>query len=346
MSWNRHLSVVVTILVILAVPASGAIAQEKKTKITLGIGQAMVYMAAFVADGAGYFKGENLDVDMVPLASGSQLTAALVGGSVDVIMLSPDNIIRSANKGLHLRAFASMYDAYPNSIALSNKAIEKAGITDSMSTDEKIKRLAGLRIGISTPGSGADQFIRTLLKMRGMNPDTDLTIQPFGDGAGMLAAVESGVADGASVSPPWSDLVGGRGIGKIIIDPSRGDVPEYNNFPFIVLAALPGAMERDRDMLTRMTRAIAKAIKLVRDHPDEGRRVTRKYFSDMEETLFDASYNKMRIGLPKKTFISEDEVAAIVKTMNISSTPSVTANYQDIVYTDIAKQVDAEVFGP
>jgi NitT/TauT family transport system substrate-binding protein len=81
-------------------------------------------------------------------------------------------------------------------VALSNEAIEKVGITPDMKIDEKIKRMQGLKIGMSSSGSSTDTLIRALFLARGYDPDKVVNLQPLGNGAALLDAFEKKLIDG------------------------------------------------------------------------------------------------------------------------------------------------------
>jgi NitT/TauT family transport system substrate-binding protein len=335
----------IALAIIVALSSGASFGQTKRTKINLGVASSLIYMTAFVAQGGGFFEDEGLDADFVFLGSGPRLTAALVGGSADMIMLSLDNIVRSSAQGLQMSAVANLFGVYANVLALSNAAIERTGMTDAMTTDEKVRRLRGLHIAISNPGSGTDQFLRTLLLLRKLNPDTEIAIQPLGEGAAMVSAAEHGLVDGFVTNAPWPDLYVSRGLGRIVIDPASGQVPEYKDFPFIVLAALPADLEGKREQITHAIRALAKASKLIRDDPERARTITRGYFKGMEEPLFDLAFKKLSAGVPRRLTITEEQLATTVGTMNAASSQPVRADYHTIIATDISTGVDREIFG-
>jgi NitT/TauT family transport system substrate-binding protein len=83
-----------------------------------------------------------------------------------------------------------------------------------MPVDEKIRRMKGLRIGITSPGSTTDTTARTLFKARGMDPDQTVQLLPLGGGSNMLAALEKGAADGFVWSAPQPQIAVQKGIGE------------------------------------------------------------------------------------------------------------------------------------
>jgi NitT/TauT family transport system substrate-binding protein len=328
---------------LLALGGMAADAQTKLTKTTLGLGTAaVVYIGPYVAQAAGLFKEEGLDVELIHLGSGPPLTAALVGGSVDMILPTSEQVVRASSQGLPLVALANVFGVYTNAVALSNAAIEKAGITTSMSVDEKVQRMRGLRLAISAPGSSTDQFIRTLFLARKLDPDREITIQPFGEGGAMLAALEHGVVDGLVTSPPWPDLVAGKKLGKIVVDPVTGEVPEYRDFPFITLAVLSQNIAEKQAQSRSVMRALAKACRLIRERPDEARELARGYFKSMDESLFRITFDKLRSGVPEKLAISAEQLDAVARTSSMASKQPIAADYAAMVSSETAGEVDRQ----
>ena len=132
-------------------------------------------------------------------------------------------------------ASATAFDVYPIALVLSNDAVKRLGITDTMSIDEKIKRVKGVRIGITSPGSSTDEFMRTIMLVRGMDPSRDVQLQPIGIGAPMVAAMQAGSTDGFAFMSPFTNIAVSSGIGQIIADPMTGELPEYRDVPYQVI---------------------------------------------------------------------------------------------------------------
>ena len=132
---------------------------------------------------------------MIDTNSGTRQAAAVMGGTGEIGQFSFPHVIKSAAKGGGLVAIGTGYDAYPIQLVLGTGAAAKAGITAAMPVDERIKRLKGMKIAISAPGASTDLFMRTILVVRGIDPDKDLSLQPVGSGAPQLSALEAGVVD-------------------------------------------------------------------------------------------------------------------------------------------------------
>ena len=136
-----------------------------------------------------------------------------------------------------------------------------------MPADEIVKRLKGLKLGITSPGSTTDTMARTLFKARGMDPDQMVQLQPLGGGSNMLAALEKGLTDGFVWSAPQPQIAEKKGIGVIVIDPFERTVPEVIDVPYEVMALNKATIKENEDVIRKSIRAMTKGMKFAQEHP-------------------------------------------------------------------------------
>lgn len=316
----------------------------QKIKVAIGA-SGLYFITHFVAEGAGFFKQEGYELDTIDVTTGPRQVAAVMGGSVDIAPLGLQLVVQATSRGGNIIAISSGYTILPMSLVLSNDAIKRTGITPTMSTDEKIKRIKGLRIGITGPGSGTDDMARTLTGTRGLDPDKDITIQPLGNGDNMLAALEKGATDGFVFTSPIPETAVARGIGQIVVEPLNGDVPEATNVPYIILATNPQTMEAKKPMLQAAVRAWTKAMKFTHDNKEEARRIVRGYFKQMDAAVFNAAFDKYVKGVPTHPVITEADVKKVATWMSLSKKTAIDANYSTIVAPQMAQEIGKSILG-
>lgn len=318
--------------------------QLQKMKVAIGA-SGLYFIVHFVAEGGGFYKKEGYELDTVDLTTGPRQVAAVMGGSVDIAPLGLQLVVQATSRGGNIVALANGYSILPMSLVLSNAAIKKVGIEPGMSTDEKIKRIKGLRIGITGPGSGTDDMARTLALVRGLDPDKDITIQPLGNGDNMLAALEKGLTDGFVFTSPIPETAVARGLGQVIVEPLNGDVPEASNVPYIILAANPQTIEAKRAMLMAAVRAWTNAMTFTHQHKEEARRIVRTYFKQMDEAVFNAAFDKYVKGVPTHPLIAEESVKRVAAWMSLSKKTAIEANYATVVAPDLAREAGKALLG-
>jgi NitT/TauT family transport system substrate-binding protein len=328
------------------VPATIPAAAQPTEKLKVAIGASGLYfLVHFVAEGAGFFKSEGLELDTIDVTTGPRQVAAVMGSSVDIAPLGLQLVIQAQSRGGDMVAICAGYDIMPMSLVLSNEAVAKVGIKPGMSTDEKIKLIKGLRIGITGPGSGTDDMIRTLVSVRGLDPDKDIKILPLGNGDSMIAAMQKGLTDGFVITSPFPETAVARKLATIVAEPLMGEVPEAQGVPYIVMGTSRATLAAKRPQLVKAVRAWTKSMKFMQENKDEARKVARHYFKSMEEPVFNAAFDKYLRGVATQPLIPPENVERVNKWLTLAKKTKIEAKYEDVVYPDIAREVGKEILG-
>jgi sulfonate transport system substrate-binding protein len=321
-----------------------ASAQQKLDKLTITSGgEGMHYFPFYVARGGGFFAKEGIDADWVNVNSGTRQAASIMGGSADMTPMAFLHVIKARGEGADIVAIGDEFDVYGMTIVLSNEAIARKGIKSDMSIDEKVKRLEGLKIGISSPGSSTDALIRSVLLARGYDPDKTVSLLPFGAGTSILAAFEKKLADGVVYVAPIPEIIEQKGLGKTIINPFKNEVPELVNVPYVVIATSRATLEKKPDLMRRAMRALAKAMDFAQTHPTETAKIMRQYFPDLDEALFQTVVETYRKATPRSPVLTREQVDKTVAWMNIGAKTKVSAKFEDVVDDRLAKEALANV---
>lgn len=334
-------------LAVAAIEYGPAIAQQTPLrKITLApAGDGLHFTPLHVAINGGFFKQEGLEVDWVNVASGPRTAAAIMSGSAHLAPLGFFEVIKTAMEGGNLVALSTEYNTYAMTLVLSKDALAKTGITENMPIDEKIKRLNGLRIGISSAGSSTDAFARSLFLARNLNPDQQIKLQPIGDGAAIYAAFERGLTDGFVWSAPMPELAVVKGLGQIAISPFRNEVPELKDVAYGVLVTSRETLAKEPALLRSAIRAYTRALKLIKENPEEARRLVRMRFPDVDEGAFNLAFDTYRRGIPDTAVITPEQVQHTVDWRNLGAKSPITGKYETVVAPEIAKEAMKDVFG-
>lgn len=314
-------------------------AQPKLEKLTITSGgDGMHYFPVYVARGGGFFAKEGIEVDWVNVGSGTRQAASVMGGSADMSPMAFFHVIKAKGEGADLVAISSIFNVYGMTIVLSNEAIEKSGIKSGMPIDEKVNRLKGLRIAISSPGSSTDALIRSVLVARGHNPDTMVSLQPFGSGTSILAAFEKKLSDGFVYVAPIPEIVEQRGIGKSVIDPFLNEVPELRGVPYVVMVTSRETMAKKPDLIRRAMRALTAAMAFAENNPKETAKIVRPYFPTLDEAVYATVFERYRKASANTPVLTQDNLDRTVAWMNIGVKSKVTAKFEDVVAPEPARQ--------
>lgn len=318
-----------------------ASAQSQREKFTIvAVGAPLHQMVLYVAQYAGYFTEERLDLDSVVVNGGTRVVAAVQGGA-DMGYLGCSEITTAAAQGSPLVIIGNGYDKYAVTLVLSKEAMAKAGITPKSPLDDKVKALSGLRISITSPGSTTDLLIRSLLLARGMDPDRVVTLQPLGDGAAQLAAFQRKLTDGFVFGAPFPQIAVSRGLGEIAIDPFEETIPEMKGMIYLCFATTRDTLAKKRGVLLAGMRAMTRAIKLLRDDPMAARQLLRKHYPDLDEAIFNQAFASYVKGVPASPVVTPEELKATLAWRNIGVKDPKVIAFDQVVVPDISQQVES-----
>ena len=190
--------------------AALAIAAPEKPKVTIAVGgkASLYYLPLTLAEQLGYFKEEGLQVDIIDFAGGAKALQAMMGGSADVVSGGFDHVMVMRAREQNLRAFV-LQGATP-AISLG---IAKARAAQYKSP----KDLAGMKIGVSAPGSSTHAFVNHLLASVGLAPDS-VSIIGVGTGPGAVAAMQSDQLDAIANIEPAMTMLEKSGAIKVVVE--------------------------------------------------------------------------------------------------------------------------------
>ena len=321
-------------------------AQNPRTRVTLTMGgDGLQFLTQHIAVRGGFMAQEGLDAQTLDVGSGPRQVAALLGGSSEFSSLGLIHVIKANAEGAPLVAISTVFDVIDIQIVLSNAAVQKSGITTAMTADEKVKRLSGLRIGISSPGSTTDTYVRSLFKARGLDPDKTLQIQPMGGGSNMLAAMEKGVTDGFAWGAPQSQMAVSRNLATAVINPFNGEVPEVAGVPYLVLVTSKQTLEQKPEVIRSAVRAFTRAMKFARENPEGARALVRQQFPDIAESLFNKIWEDYRKGIPATPVIGSEQLKKTVNWLNLTAANRMNPDYATVISADIARAAATDILG-
>jgi len=253
----------------LSIAPRPALADDTLTVMEASIAPTLYDIMDIVAERAGFFKDEHLDV-VEQHVNNPSAAAQLVGtGKGDICALSFEAVLQGYEKGLKLEYFFVHAARYTNEI----------GVLD----DSPIRTLADLKgknIGVINIGSAGEVTAQLMLEGVGIKP-TDVTYSPIGVGAQAYQAVIDKRVD--AVGYPTGEIVPmsvttGKKF-RAFRDPILSDVPNSG------YATTPATLQSKADALKRFSRAIVRAAIFARENPQ----VAARWFLEKFGTKFTAA---------------------------------------------------------
>ncbi|WP_306215494.1 ABC transporter substrate-binding protein [Actinoplanes sp. RD1] len=259
-------------------PATGADAMR------LGVGQisnSVAFFPLFVAEENGSFAAEGLTLGERPrLGTGAKLAAALQSGSIDVgagVMTDAFNLFKINPE---MRVVAALVTEYYVDI-IAGPGIAATAADGPLAA--KVQALRGKKVGITGPGSGTEALLTYLLKQQKLDARTDVTMVNLGaDASASLGALKAGRVDALSFFQPIGQQAEAQRIGRILISPARGDVPELRGALHGVAFTTQQVLDRKGPAVAAFVRALASAEQAIHGDAAAVGRLLQKYQTTMD----------------------------------------------------------------
>jgi ABC-type nitrate/sulfonate/bicarbonate transport system substrate-binding protein len=266
-SMNRVLAGVLALALLAPAAATPAFAQTKPT-IRLGyICGGMNPMIAELGLNDGAYQRAGLDVEKECFTAGAPAIAALIGGSVDVFVGSPEHALRAQSRGIDVKIFGCIQNAVGYALVV------KAG-----STFKTLDDLKGQTVAITAPQSLSDTGLRQGLLAAGINPDRDLSIIAAGSGASMVAALETDRVAAGMVSPPELQRLVDTKKYRMLYDPQF-------DYPGIVIMSRADFASANAGAMQTFVRVLEAETVSARTTPAVAAATMNKEFPDIDPAL-------------------------------------------------------------
>lgn len=234
-----------------AKPAESAPAKPKEiAKIRIGDRPFVSQLPYHIANDEGLFAAEGIEVSFTMFATGTQNTAALMAGEVDVTASNEESTLNLIGRGADIKAVLTT-----SYIPKNNKshAIFVAKQLYDSGTVRKPTDLKGRSIAWIAGWSLLPYALQKSMEAAGIDAAKELDKQTIRENPAKIAALESGAIASAMFSEPWVMLTNSRGVGVPIL---YIDQPE--GLPLSNIAFKESFMKEKRDVVMRFLRAYAK----------------------------------------------------------------------------------------
>jgi len=249
-------------------PAGGSSLSDQKTSITIGLASHVgTYTPLYLAVDEGYFEQEGLDVELVAFQGGSDVLKATIGGSVDIAVSAPSEMIGGVQQGQPLKAFWGGFNQ----------------LSFEWWASPSIKSVAdakGKTWGVSRIGSSTDFLTRFLLTQEGLDPDRDARIIGVGPPAGAEAAMKADKIQVAIAPQPSTFVYEEEGFSKIA---ELAD--HFSQYPMHVSYSTEEFQRDNPQVVEAYLRALVRGMKLAKSDRAAAEAAMAKYVKVPEKYL-------------------------------------------------------------
>ncbi len=309
-----------------ASPGAKAICAPRKVKIAVAVTPPnVVHLPPFVAKDLGYFKDENLEVEIARFEGGVGAFRALASGSVDLAGTSSEPVISAIEQGTDIKV---VYTYAPN-----------VDVSFVVGPNIKVAAdLKGKKIGIQEPGGFADVMSRIALKKAKVDPK-DVTFVPTTTAARVQQLLVGNVDTGV-LHIDQTLTIQKRAPGIKILYNMWEILTDYEYSVYAASAAFP------RDVLECMVRALMRADRTMYDPAmrDKVLDIAVKYTQEDRDVVTE-TFNRLVTAKawPQNEGVPRRNIEGTVKLLKDNKQITKDVTFDQIVDLTVAKKVTQQL---
>jgi NitT/TauT family transport system substrate-binding protein len=246
-------SLAATVTFAMSAPAR---AQDKLSATVGYYPGALISLPALVANDQKFFEKNGLAVELVPIATGPAMTAAVASGSVTFVNNSWDNLLVAVEKGLPVRGVAGSTVKVPFAL-IARKGLPLPHAAEGYPA--VIKDLVGKNWGVLALGVSVHFMEQALLTDAGYKID-DATFLAVGLPATARPALQRGTVDVYLSVEPLPSIVAAKGEGTVIVDLAQNQGPKvFQDLDYNGWWASTATLKDKPELATRFAKSLEDA---------------------------------------------------------------------------------------
>ena len=225
--------------------------------------------------------------------SSPNTVAAVASGSADVGLVGAATGWDAMQEGAPLKLVAAIA-GNTSELAMRTDVAERLGTTEEDPIEDRVAALEGLKIATAETGSANNQMLRSILTLYGMDPDQDVTIVPS-EPTAIVAGLKNKAFDAAFYGIGVMQQNYADGSAMQLINLPRGDVPELSEIVFAFVLARSDTVAENPELIDDFINSLRDAGMAIKDDGDATKiAVKERWFPDLEDTVFDLSWDQVK----------------------------------------------------
>jgi NitT/TauT family transport system substrate-binding protein len=260
-----------------------------------------LFLGCWVAQEAGYFDKEGLEVNLVYIQSASTAIQAMMAGDAPIVLAGGEPVVESGLKG-------------GDAVFIGGISIVPAVHFMAMPEIRSVQDLRGKPVGVTRFGSSTDFAMRQVLRKYGLEPIRDVTVLQIAGGHRALAtALLNRLVFAAPIAPPNS-LRAEKGGAKLLVDMTKSGI----YFPYSTIASTRSFLKKNRPVALGFVKAYSEGVKRMNNDKAFSIAVIKKYMREDEPEILETIY---KYGVDYITRIPEPNREGVVEVLKQSSDP-------------------------
>lgn len=290
--------------------------------------QSLLYLPLYVAEEAGFFEEQGIEMEMSTGGGGTQSWSAVLGGSADFSIQDPVFVPKSLENGGEGVVVAGIQDA-PTVFIIGK---------DAALLQDDLTLLEGKRVVTSPEPDTTWAFMTKLIEQYDLK-DVEIVNVAIGN---ELAAVESGQADYAlAVDPQVSQAVIDMGLHSVY---SFSADPDWYPFAFSSLTTTQEFIDANPEAAQGVVTAFEQASRFIYSDYEGTVDIAMEYFPELSrDVVAQAVKNAIDAkGYPEHALITEtawdNNMQIALSVGNLKAYPSEHTSYEATVNTELAEK--------
>jgi len=287
-------------------------------------------LAFTIARDKGYYRAEGLEVELI-LMSAPTASRALLSGDVAVATVGGAGL-PPVLRGSPIRFLFTTY----------NRAMfwlyAKPEIRD-------VKALKGKRVGVSGIGSGPDSLLREILRLNGLDANRDVTILSLGVMPMIYSGLQSGLVDGAMLSPPVTFKAEEAGFRELVAF-SKQDLVE----PQGAILVRDALVQAEPVQVERFVRASYKGFLYIKENRAGTIPIVARYLQVSEAQAAKAYDQVVRPALTQDGTLSQEmqakAVEHVLKRLDLKEAPPLAKIFDFSLARKVATELQSKGWRP
>ena len=287
-------------------------------------------LAFTIARDKGYYRAEGLEVELI-LMSAPTASRALLSGDVAVATVGGAGL-PPVLRGSPMKFLFSTY----------NRAMFWLYAKPEI---RNVKALKGKRVGVSGIGSGPDSLLREILRVHGLDPNRDVAILSLGVMPTIYSGLQSGIVDGAMLSPPVTFKAEEAGFRELVSFPKQ-DLVELQG-AILVREAL---LQSEPAQVERFVRASYKGFLYIKENRAGTIPIVARYLQISEAQAAKAYDQVVRPALTQDGTLSQamqaKAVEHVLKRLDLKEAPPLAKIFDFSLAQKVSGELQAKGWKP
>ena len=260
-----------------------------------------LFLACWVAQDAGYFDREGLDVNLVYIQSAGTALQAMMAGEAPIILAGGEPVVESGLKG-------------GDAVFIGGISVVPAVHFMAAPEINSVQDLRGKPVGVTRYGSSTDFAMRQVLKRNGLEPIRDVPILQIAGGHRALAtALLARQIFAAPIAPPNS-LLAEKGGAKILIDMTKAGI----YFPYSTIASTRSFLKKNRPVALGFMKGYSEGVKRMVNDRAFSIGVIKKYMREQDPDILQVTY---KYGVDYIARVPEPNKEGVMEVLRQSADP-------------------------